>query len=40
MEINFTNGEGLYLTYYYVDFFEGPSEKTNHLMNDENTTIK
>ena len=28
--MNFTDGEGLDLTYYDIDFFGGPSEKTYH----------
>ena len=36
---NFTDGDGLNLTYYDIDFFGGPSEKINHLINDENTNI-
>ena len=27
------------LTYYDIDFFGGPSEKTNHLINNENNNI-
>ena len=34
------NRNGLDLTYYDSDFFGCPSEKTDYLMNDENTTIK
>ena len=37
--MKFTNGDGLDLTYYDIDFFEGPSEKTNHLINDEKINI-
>ena len=40
IEMNFTNGNGLELIYYDVDFFEYHSEKTNYLMNDENTSIE
>ena len=36
IEINFTDSDGLDLTYYDIDFFGGPSEKTDHLINDEN----
>ena len=36
IEINFTNRNELDLTYYDIDFFGGPSEKTDYLMNDEN----
>ena len=39
IEMNFTNGDGLDLTYYDIDFFGGPSEKTDHLINDENINI-
>ena len=39
IEMNFTNGDGLDLTYYDIDFFEGLSEKTDHLINDENANI-
>ena len=38
IEMNFTDRNGLDLTYYDSDFFGGPSEKTNHLMIDEKTT--
>lgn len=38
--MNFIDGDGLHLTYYDVDFFGSPSEKTNHLMNDENTNVE
>ena len=36
IEINFTDSDGLDLTYYDIDFFGGSSEKTDHLINDEN----
>ena len=36
IEMNFTDRNRLDLTYYDTDFFEGPSENTNYLMNDEN----
>ena len=39
IEINFTDGDGLDLTYYDIDFFGGPSEKTDHLINDEKINI-
>ena len=39
IEMNFTDGDGLDLTYYDIDFFGGPSEKTNHLINDEKINI-
>ena len=32
IEMNFTNGDVLDITYYDIDFFECPSEKTNHLI--------
>ena len=35
IEINFTDINRLYLTYYDTDFFGGHSEKTDDLMNDE-----
>ena len=40
MEINFTDRNGLDLTYYDTDFFGGPSEKIEYLMNDENTATE
>ena len=40
IEIKFTNRNGLDLTYYDIDFFRGSGEKTDYLMNDENTTTK
>ena len=39
IEMNFTDRNGLDLTYYDNDFFGGLGEKTDHLMNDENTVI-
>ena len=39
IEMNFTDGNGLDLTYYDIDFFGGPSEKTNHLIKNENVNI-
>ena len=39
IEMNFTDGDVLDLTYYDIDFFEGLSEKTDHLINDENANI-
>ena len=39
IEMNFTNSNGLDLTYYDIDFFGGPSEKKNHLINDEKINI-
>ena len=35
IEMNFTDGDGLDLTYYDIDFFRGVSEKTDHFINDE-----
>ena len=40
IEINFTNRNALDLTYYDIDFFGGPREKMNYLMNDENIATK
>ena len=39
IEMNFTDGDGLDLTYYDIDFFGGPNEKTDHLINDEKINI-
>ena len=39
IEMNFIDGDGLDLTYYNFNFFKDPSEKTNHLINDENINI-
>ena len=39
IEINFTDSDGLDLTYYDIDFFGGHSEKTDHLINDEKIKI-
>ena len=39
IEMNFTDSNGLDLTYYDIDFFGGPSEETNHLINDGNINI-
>ena len=39
IKINFTDGDGLDLTYYDVDFFRGPNEKTDHLINDKKINI-
>ena len=36
IERNFTNRNRLDLTYYDSDFFEGPSEKIDYLLSDEN----
>ena len=40
IKMNFTNRNGLDLTYYDTDFFGGPSEKKDYLTNDENTITK
>ena len=40
IEMNFTDGNGLDLTYNDADFFGSPSEKMNFLMNGENTTTE
>ena len=37
--MNYTSGDGLDLTYYGIDFFGDPSEKVDHLINDENANI-
>ena len=37
IEINFTNRNRLDLTHYDTNFFGGTSEKTDYLINDENT---
>ena len=38
--MNFTDGDGSDLTYYDIDFFGGPNEKTDHLMiNDKKINI-
>ena len=37
--MNFTDGDGLDLTYYDIDFFGDSSEKTDHLINDEKINI-
>ena len=39
IEMNFTDGDRLDLTYYDIDFFGGPNEKTDHLINDEKINI-
>ena len=39
IEMNFTYGDGLDLTYYDIDFFGGLSEKTYYLINDKNANI-
>ena len=37
--MNFTDGDGLNLAYYDIDFFGGPNEKTYHLINDKKINI-
>ena len=37
--MNSTDCDRLDLTYYDIDFFGGPSEKTNHLINDEKINV-
>ena len=39
IDMNFINGDGLDLTYYDIDFFGGPIEKTYYLINDEKINI-
>ena len=39
IEMNFTNSDGFDLTYYDIDFFGGPSEKIDYLINDENANL-
>ena len=39
IEINFIDSNGLDLTYYDIDFFEGPSEKIDYLINDDKINI-
>ena len=38
--LDLTERNGLDLTYYDIDFFGGPNEKTYYLINDENTAIE
>ena len=40
IEMNYTDINGLDLTYYDTDFFRGLSGKTDYLMNDENTVTE
>ena len=40
IEMNFTDVKGLDLSYYDVDFFGAPLEKTYYSMDDENVTIE
>ena len=39
IEMNFTDDDGLDLSYYDIDFFGGPNEKIDHLINDEKINI-
>ena len=39
IEMNFIDGGELDLTYYDIDFFGGPSEKIDYLINDEHINI-
>ena len=39
IEINFINSNGLDLTYHDNDFFGGPSEKIDYLINDDKINI-
>ena len=39
IDMNFINSDGLDLTYYDIDFFGGPIEKTYYLINDEKINI-
>ena len=40
VETNFADGNGLDLSYFDMDFFEGPSDIFNCLVDDENVNIK
>ena len=40
IEMNSTDKNGLDLTLYDTDFFEGPNENTNYVFYDENTATK
>ena len=40
IEMNFSDRNGLDLTYYDTNFFGGLSEKIDYWTNDENTTTK
>ena len=40
VETKFTDGNRLNLSYFDMDFFEGPSDNFNYLINDENVNIK
>ena len=37
--MNFIDSDRLNLTQYDIDFFGGPNEKTDHLINDEKINI-
>ena len=39
IEMNFTDGDGLNLIYYDIDFFRGSNEKIDHLINDKKINI-
>ena len=39
IEMNFTDGDGLNLIYYDIDFFRGSNEKIDHLINDDKINI-
>ena len=39
IKMNFIDGDGLDLTYCDIDFFGGPGEKIDHLINDEKINI-
>ena len=40
VETNFADGNRLNLSYFDMDFFEGPSDNFNWLIDDENVNIK
>ena len=40
VETNFAGGDGLNLSYFDMDFFEGPSDNFNCLIDYENVSIK
>ena len=40
IEMNPTDKNGVDLTYYDTDFFEGPTENTNYVFYDENTATE
>ena len=37
--MNFIDGDGFDLTYYDINFFGGPNEKIDHLINDKKINI-